>query len=75
MSEPSDLPTEELQYVTGRIVIEMGLTQDGRDQVWTTVTGGSDEDDKPPLITVLGMLEMARDTVYHLYSDDDEQDE
>ena len=63
--------TEELQYVTGRIVIEMGLTQDGRDQVWTSVSGTTDEDDRPPLVTVLGMIEMARDTVYHLYGDDD----
>lgn len=61
--------SEQLEYVTGRIIIEMGLTKDGHDQVWTSVSGASEDDYRPPLVTVLGMLEMARTTVYEIYTE------
>lgn len=72
VSTPSD--PDEVRYTTGRIVIEMGLTAAGGDQVWTTITGTTAEDDKPPLITVLGMLDMARTTAYELYAGDQEDE-
>lgn len=71
----SEQPVDALTYVTGRIVIEMGLTADGDDQVWTKISGATDDEDRPPLVTALGMIEMARDSVYALYADVDDEDD
>jgi hypothetical protein len=47
--------------LVARIVIERRLYEDGGDVIWSEATDMTDEGGLP-LITTLGMLEMAKDT-------------
>jgi hypothetical protein len=61
--------------VLARIIIEQKITVDGDHRVDAMFSDGDDENGQTPAaVTLLGMLEMTKDTVLHggIYDDEDD---
>jgi hypothetical protein len=52
------------QLVATEITIQRVIDDEGNDQVWVSAEDANG--DMPPLIEMLGMIEMARDTAYEM---------
>jgi hypothetical protein len=58
--------------IVARIEIEVEFTNDGKMLCNTQVTDPLNEDELPALITVLGAVELSKDTIMHMYMDEDD---
>lgn len=64
-------PKPNLALVT--ITIHRVFTEDGGDQVWAEFADRDGE--MPPLVEILGMLELTKDTAIRACMEDNEEDE
>jgi hypothetical protein len=68
--------SDEKGQVLARIIIEQVLTERGEYRVDALFSDGDDENgETPPAVTLLGMLELTKDTVLHggIYGEGEEQ--
>ena len=67
------MATEAQDMVVTTIKVWRTLTPDGDDYI--TVSAEDSQGELPTLVEMLGMLDMARDTAYHLARGEEDEDE